>query len=437
MLNESLERLSKIGSPQSIAFVARWLSEDVTSVNTLISYANSTAGIKNSEVEPILLLLESMDLIKIIDNSYIDGAAVLKSKYNQGEDRFQDWFIDKFIEFALDNAIIDIDSITYSIDHNAFILSATTIKPRQHACYRNILISYDVITLLSDARYLVNYKLDKAIKMPKRHRHITEKQLLHKLEEQREQGERGEMFVLEYEKTRISNPSLQANIQRISIIDVSAGYDIVSYQSNDSTKIDRYIEVKTFKGKEHFHWSQNEIDKAKLMGESYFIYLVDDDCIDKEDYEPIIIQNPIVALKKSCNWECTPDSYEVERITGIEALVKSAATNSSELENQQTGLSVDLSSSSQQNLVLKELINEAVTMDNQTLNVMETLLGRLNDKHNGQYKDYIKQIRHASDMRNNHSVSATILDHPNIEKLENFGTYYDSSVNIDNGNITK
>lgn len=437
MLNESLERLSKIGSPQSIAFVARWLSEDVTSVNTLKSYANSTAGIKISEVEPILLLLESMDLIKIIDNSYIDGAAALKSKYNQGEERFQDWFIDKFIEFALDNAIIDIDSITYSIDHNAFILSATTIKPRQHACYRNILISYDVITLLSDAKYLVNYKLDKAIKMPKRHRHITEKQLLHKLDEQREQGERGEMFVLEYEKTRISNPSLQANIQRISIIDVSAGYDIVSYQSNDSTKIDRFIEVKTYKGNEHFHWSQNEIDTAQLMGDSYFIYLVDNDCVDKDDYEPIIIQNPIEVLKQSCNWKCSPDSYEVERITGIEALVKSAATNSSELDTQKTGLPVDSSSTSQQTLILKELINEAVTMDNQTLNVMETLLGRLNDKHNGQYKDYIKQIRLASDTRNNHRGATTIFNNPNIETLENFGTYVDRSVNIDNGKIIR
>ncbi len=437
MLNESLERLSKIGSPQSIAFVARWLSEDVTSVNTLKSYANSTTGIKNSEVEPILLLLESMDLIKIIDNSYIDGAAALKSKWNQGEERFQDWFIDKFIEFALDNAIINIDSITYSIDHNAFILSATTIKPRQHACYRNILISYDVITLLSDARYLVNYKLDKAIKMPKRHRHITEKQLLHKLDEQREQGERGEMFVLEYEKRRISNPSLQANIQRISIIDVSAGYDIVSYQSNDSTKIDRFIEVKTFKGNEHFHWSQNEIDTAQLMGDSYFIYLVDNDCVDKDDYEPIIIQNPKEVLESSCNWKCSPDSYEVERITGIEALVKSAASNSSALENHQTSLLADPSFSNQKNLGLKELINEAVTMDNQTLNVMETLLGRLNDKYGGQYKDYIKEIRLASDTRNNHRRPTTIINNPNIEKLENFGTYVDSSVNIENGNSTK
>ena len=162
MLNESLEKLSKIGSPKSISFVANWLSKNVTSVETLMQYASSTSGIKASEINPILLLFESMELIKIVDDSYIDGASILKEKYLKSEESFKEWFVEKFIDFALDNSIINIDTILYSINDNAYIMSVTTIKPKQHACYCNILENYDVIELLNDARYLVNNELEKS-----------------------------------------------------------------------------------------------------------------------------------------------------------------------------------------------------------------------------------------------------------------------------------
>lgn len=427
MLNESLERLSKIGSPKSIAFVARWLSENVTSVETLKTYAASTPGIKNSEVEPILLLLESMDLIKIVDNTYIDGAGMLKEKFILGEENFRDWFVDKFIEFSLDNSIIDIDTITYSIVDNAFIMSATTIKPKQHACYRNILTDYEVITLLNDARYLVNAKLDKAIKAPKRHKVISEKQFLHKLEMQREQGERGELFVLEYEKKRISNPALQENIQRISIIDVSAGYDIVSYQSDESTEIDRFIEVKTYNGNEHFHWSKNEIDTARLMGDSYFLYLVDEDCIEKEDYEPTIICNPVKEILDSYRWKKTPDSYEIERSSGFEELITSSIVEGYKRKATKPMYLSDISKSESPDDILLELVQEAGKMDDSTVSAVEKLLSRLNDKHDGAYKEELTSIRRVADLKNGYRTAPTIVKTTHIQKFENYGNYNDNS----------
>ena len=48
------------------------------------------------------------------------------------------------------------------------------------------------------------------------------------LEQQERQGELAELFVLEYEKKRITNSTVNEKIKRISIIDVAAGYDIVS-----------------------------------------------------------------------------------------------------------------------------------------------------------------------------------------------------------------
>lgn len=312
MLNEKLEKRSRIGSPRSIFFVASWLGKDTTNIETIKAMASATSGINSSEVEPVIWLFDSMGIVKIA-GEFAECSHELKQKFNQGEQAFLDWFLGRFIEFSLNEGIIEIDTITYNIEHDAFIMSATTIKQR-HACYRNVLTDYRVITLLPDARYLVNEPLDKAIKTPIRHRAISEKQLLHNLKMQREQGERGELFVLEYEKQRISNKALHNGIKRISIIDVSSGFDIVSYNSNESSHHDRFIEVKTYKGCEHFHWSQNEVEKADLMGDAYFLYLVDDDCIDKEDYEPTIIQNPAQNILQSEEWLKSPDSLFIERV---------------------------------------------------------------------------------------------------------------------------
>lgn len=332
MLNEKLEKRSKIGSPRSIQFVASWLGKDTTNIETIKAMASNTSGINSSEVEPVVWLFDSMGIVKMA-GEYVECNHELRQKYNQGEQAFSDWFLDRFIEFSLNEGIIEIDTITYSIEHDAFIMSSTTIKQR-HACYRNVLTDYRVITLLPDARYLVNERLDKAIKTPTRHRVISEKQLLHNLQLQREQGERGELFVLEYEKQRITNRALHDGIKRISIIDVTSGFDIVSYNSNESTRIDRFIEVKTYKGSEHFHWSQNEIEKADLMGDSYFLYLVDDDCIDKEDYEPTIIQNPVKAVLQSDEWLKNPDSLSIERVMTGGYLSTTVITSIQDKENE-------------------------------------------------------------------------------------------------------
>lgn len=314
MLDERLEKLAKIGTRKSIAFVARWLSENATSVDTLKQFAQNTSGINASEIEPILWLFQSMGLLQIVDGKYVEGHNQLGEKFKRGVESFEEWFIDEFVDFALNNEIIDIDTIMYSIAENAYIMSATTIKPQKHACYRNILTEYGAISLLPDAKYLVNSVLDRAIKIPERHRKITEKQLLARLEAQREQGERGELYVLEHEKKRITESSKQVMIQRISAIDVVAGFDIVSLNSNESVRPDRFIEVKTYKGAEHFLWSDNEIDKAKVMGDSYFLYLVDDDCLNKDGYEPIIIQNPFKEIFESGHWIFEPDSYRINKL---------------------------------------------------------------------------------------------------------------------------
>ena len=80
-------------------------------------------------------------------------------------------------------------------------------------------------------------------------------------------------------------------------------------QDNDSASIDRFIEVKTYIGKKHFHWSSNEIDVAKLRRNLYHLCLVDYEKIDEPGYMPEYIQNPYENVFESSSWLREPDSY--------------------------------------------------------------------------------------------------------------------------------
>ena len=314
MLDVRLDKIAKIGSKKGISYIANWLSNDAIKVNSLIELAKTTNVINSTEVVTILWLLQSMGIVRISENEEVSPITRLNEEVGKGDESFSNWFIESFVGFCLDNDIIDTNAIKYSITDDAYIMDSTAIKPSKYACYRNILIEYNVISFLQDARYRINSILDIAIKTPERTKRISEKQLLAQLEKQREQGERGELFVLDYEMKRITDPDKRALIKRISVIDVGAGFDIVSVNDNNSLSSDRYIEVKTYKGTPHFILSDNEKDKASLIGESYFIYLVDDDRINDEGYIPMIICNPCNSIFESDEWLVEYDSYRITKL---------------------------------------------------------------------------------------------------------------------------
>ena len=144
------------------------------------------------------------------------------------------------------------------------------------------------------------------------HKQLTIENLKNIFEKNEIAGEKAELFVLSFEKTRIG-PPLCEKINRISEIDVSAGYDIVSYDSALSLTQDRFIEVKTI-SKTGFFWSRNEYEIAKLKGNRYFLYLVDLKKINEPDYVPEIIQNPATTIMKNDNWFIEAQSYHIKHI---------------------------------------------------------------------------------------------------------------------------
>ena len=97
------------------------------------------------------------------------------------------------------------------------------------------------------------------------------------LADQNAVGNLGELLSLNYEKNRLSCLGLHAeskSVMRISLTDVSAGYDIKSFAGSSITlKHDLFVEVKARKRNlPSFIMSANEVRVAKMLGSKYVIH---------------------------------------------------------------------------------------------------------------------------------------------------------------------
>ena len=91
-------------------------------------------------------------------------------------------------------------------------------------------------------------------------------------ERRKEIGRQGEEFVVDYERKKLveaGNLELATRVKRISIDDIGAGYDVLSFTTTGEEK---HIEVKTTIGTGYsFEITINEINKSKNLP-NYFIY---------------------------------------------------------------------------------------------------------------------------------------------------------------------
>ena len=137
-------------------------------------------------------------------------------------------------------------------------------------------------------------------------RKISQSELEDNLLKQKRIGEIAEKFVLEFEKERLAKDGCVEkanNVERISQKWANAGYDIESFDGQESDDIlpDRFIEVKGTSGKEFsIFWSTNEIQTAKDKGPRYWIYFVSEvDVVNgvPEGKKPVMIPNPYDKIK--------------------------------------------------------------------------------------------------------------------------------------------
>lgn len=186
--------------------------------------------------------------------------------------------------------------------------------PLSYAAVRNFLTMVGVLDKEENGEICVagNYESDWTEQLRNRRKKFTLEQLLKQQEEQSRRGLEAEEFVLELEKKRL--PGLAQKIKRISDFDVAAGYDIVSYESNESEHYNRFIEVKCYMGSPHFFWSENESDVARIKADKYILCLVDYLRMGEPGYYPEYIRNPYETIFDSDEWLVNTSSYRIQKI---------------------------------------------------------------------------------------------------------------------------
>ncbi len=158
---------------------------------------------------------------------------------------------------------------------------------------------------------------------------INEKALWDRLEAQRLRAQEAEELVLLEEKKRllkVGRSDLAKLVIRVSVEDVSAGYDIISFERDGSPRL---IEVKSSVGRAiRFEWSIREREVASEHSSRYWIYFVPlASVLEKRTLPILMLRNPITLIKSGSLLE-TPSSFVVYSDTRVAALNYSGVRDS-------------------------------------------------------------------------------------------------------------
>ena len=122
----------------------------------------------------------------------------------------------------------------------------------------------------------------------------------------RDLGKKGEMWVVNYEKERLSKLGIIFDVRHAALYDGDGlGYDVLSVEDDGVTP--RYIEVKTTTGGvgRPFYFTQNELERSIKDADHYYLYRVCNFKSVSQKADIIIIKGSLAELN------ATPITYEV------------------------------------------------------------------------------------------------------------------------------
>jgi hypothetical protein len=160
---------------------------------------------------------------------------------------------------------------------------ATATPPRWQRNVRNILHYRKEYTKeiewSGDARYMMPLTTDQTVatsSVPIKSG-LSEEDFRKLQERKFEIGQLGEKYIVKYERQNLikaGRNDLADKVRRISVEDIGAGYDILSFDINGESK---YIEVKTTTGTgSTFELTANELHAAEKLEQQYWLYFVRD-----------------------------------------------------------------------------------------------------------------------------------------------------------------
>jgi hypothetical protein len=131
--------------------------------------------------------------------------------------------------------------------------------------------------------------------------------------ERKELAEIAEMYVLQTECNRLKNTGAikqSKGIDYVALRNIAAGYDIASFNDQNSKTHDKFIEVKAGNSTPiNFFLSKNEFESAKRLKDEYFIYYVG--IKNKKPKEIFIFNDPVKNIMKDPRFIINVDTYEI------------------------------------------------------------------------------------------------------------------------------
>lgn len=312
-MQEELRRSNTIGDSKGILYFASTVLKNGEikrdSARQICSFINDVRINFNSAVA----FFEYLGFINTSANLLIPTEDGKKLYSLLGDSGFEKTLCEACLNKVTTDEIIDINALRFDVVKGKYYIQRHGF-PIAAAVFRNVLIQLNALSELRDGSGSLElserYEGIFAKVQKKEQRRLSLDALKKQLEQQEIQGEVAEKYVVEYEKARLTK-ALAKKVKRISDIDVSAGYDVVSFETDTSIEYDRFIEVKSFVGHPHFYWSKNEIEVATIYGEKYYIYLINAEKITEYEYVPTIIRNPVKTVIESDSWLMQPTSYLV------------------------------------------------------------------------------------------------------------------------------
>lgn len=234
---------------------------------------------------------------------------------------------DKFVEYlfkALKNDdefhnIFCSDYLSHDIIYKSLQINNRAFGLK-YSNFKQLLIDFEAIkahpttelnTFIINNRYKKLF--DKTVLPEIKKRKIGIEEFRKVMEQQQIYGEEAEKFVLNFEFARLKE---KKEIDWVAEYIVNEGYDIASYNHESDEFPNRFIEVKSYDGEiPYFFWSRNEYSVAKRKKDDYWLYLVNRSEMNKNEYVPIMIQNPYEEiLSNDQNWDKQIEKYKVELI---------------------------------------------------------------------------------------------------------------------------
>ena len=256
------------------------------------------AGYDWIALQNTLTLLGEIDFIRVQDGTYSKNRLVddgdFERVFSETIEESLSVYIDEM--FACDKH--------FDNENNSFFLYRNEVKSR----FLGLLMLFGDLELVDIRGNKVYFSKKNDLFKRVLRMKISKKQLDRMLEHEEELGEEAEQIVLDYEKKKLSKQGINKQPIQVSLVDVSAGFDILSFFSN-SENDKKYIEVKSCGKDLEFYISVNEIQTASLYGERYYLYLYNR--VSKTIEE---IKNPYDSVfSDSSEWSMYPLYYKVKR----------------------------------------------------------------------------------------------------------------------------